>query len=91
MIHSYYHKNKLEVNLMVSEVLITHIINREKSGMMLLTGTEENTQYFTLHVGFIGSVQSSRILLLELKNPILNTFPLLYKFESMGFQNASYS
>ena len=39
--------------------------------------------FFTLRVGFIGIVQSSRIFFLI---TIFNTFPFLYKFESLDFQ-----
>ena len=43
-------------------------------------GTKETIFYMV--VGFIGIVQSLRIFL----NSIFNTFPFLYKFESLGFQ-----
>ena len=49
----------------------------------LRIGTKETHEIFTLRVGFIGIVQSSRIFFLT---QFFNTFPFLYKFESLGFQ-----
>ena len=50
--------------------------------ILLELGQRKHTKFFTLRVGFIGIVQSSRIFF----NTIFNTFPFLYKFENLGFQ-----
>ena len=51
----------------------------------LRIGTKETNEIFTLRVGFIGIVQSSRIFSFFF-NTSFNTFPFLYKFESLSFK-----
>ena len=55
---------------------------RTERSILLEFGQRKHTKFFTLRVGFIGIVQSTRIFF----NTIFNTFPFLYKFESLGFQ-----
>ena len=58
-----------------------HFVLRNYSLILLELG-QRKPRNFTLRVGFIGIVLSSRIFF----NTIFDTFPFLYKFESLGFQ-----
>ena len=82
---------RLKKSLSLSCLLIwnwfkfSYIRSIGSKGLILLELGQRKHTIFYIGVGFIGIAQSSHIFF----NSIFNTFPFLYKFESLGFQMQS--